>query len=200
VHPFACCPNCAALGVIAHSCVRCRAALVFDGAAAVLSAAEFLHCHQLPGFLLILDFSTLMIGRVWPGSTRFWRRVGSVFCFGGGLLLCTEGPPTTSCSIMSLWHWQWSFPSSRGPLSLPPCIAFRSSPSALERFLRVLMMGGLRKASLGYMDDIIMGAKSTVPIFVNCRDRKGSHRLLGHRFLLLLPTSLLPWHWSSSWS
>ncbi len=79
-------------------------------------------------------------GWVRLGSTRFWRRVGSVFCFGCGLLPCTEGPPTTSCSIISLWHWRWSFPSNRGPLSLPPCTAFRLSPSALERYLRILMM------------------------------------------------------------
>jgi hypothetical protein len=33
-----------------------RGRSIYDGPASILSAAEFLHCHQLPGYLLSLDF------------------------------------------------------------------------------------------------------------------------------------------------
>jgi hypothetical protein len=40
---------------------------IFDGPASILSAAEFLHSHQLPGYLFSLDFSMPMIEWAWTG-------------------------------------------------------------------------------------------------------------------------------------
>jgi hypothetical protein len=75
-----------------------RGRSIFDGAAAILSAAEYLHRRGVPGFLLSLDFYHAYdrVSPGWTASSRPWALGPSS---ASGWLPYTGRPRLASCSI-----------------------------------------------------------------------------------------------------
>ncbi len=129
---------------------------IFDGAAAVLSAAAFLHQHQRPGFLLSLDF---------------YHAYDRVCLQWVDLVLEAMGFSETVRGWVAALHRDntATFMLHKLSASIPVTFSFRQGdPLAqilyilqeepllikLQASLHGLHFGGIREASLGYVDDV----------------------------------------------
>jgi hypothetical protein len=133
-----------------------RGRSIFDGAAAILSVSEYLHRRNLPGFLLSLDFFHAF-DRV---SLQWLDRV--LEAMGFGLVLrqwvATLHRHATACfmlhSLSPDQEVEFSIRQGDPAASVFFTIYIEPFLACLERFLRGLFMGGLREATLSYMDDV----------------------------------------------
>ncbi len=129
---------------------------IFDGAAAILSLSEYLHRRNLPGFLLSLDFFHAF-DRV---SLQWLDRVLEAMSFGLVLRqwVATLHRRATACfmlhSLSPDQEVEFSIRQGDPAASVFFTIYIEPFLACLERFLRGLFMGGLRKATLSYMDDV----------------------------------------------
>ncbi len=133
-----------------------RGRSIFDGAAAILSVSEYLHRRNLPGFLLSLDFFHAF-DRV---SLQLLDRV--LEAMGFGLVLrqwvATLHRRATACfmlhSLSPDQEVEFSIRQGDPAASVFFTIYIEPFLACLERFLHGLFMGGLREATLSYMDDV----------------------------------------------
>ncbi len=133
-----------------------RGRSIFDGAAAILSVSEYLHRRNLPGFLLSLDFFHAF-DRV---SLQWLDHV--LEAMGFGLVLrqwvATLHLRATACfmlhSLSPDQEVEFSIRQGDPAASVFFTIYIEPFLACLERFLRGLFMGGLREATLSYMDDV----------------------------------------------
>lgn len=137
---------------------------IFDGAAAVISASTFLNQHQLPGYLVSLDF---------------FHAFDRVCLSWVDLVLEAMGFGQTFRRWVSLLHTDVTASFMLHVLSpeIPVTFSFRQGdPLALILFniqiepllhrlqllLHGLRFGGIREASLGYVDDVAaLGSKES---------------------------------------
>ncbi len=133
-----------------------RGRSIFDGAAAILSAAEYLHRRRLPGFLLSLDFFHAF-DRV---SLQWLDRVLEVMGFG---LILRQWVGTlhrraTACFMLHSLSLdqdvEFSIRQGDPATSVFFTIYIEPFLACLECCLQGLFMGGLREATLSYMDDV----------------------------------------------
>ena len=129
---------------------------IFDGAAAVLSAADFLQQHQQPGFLLSLDFFHAYDRVCLAWVDRVLEAMGFGGVFRRWVLTLHKGASARFMLHSLSPELAVSFSIRQGAPESSPlyCIQLEPFLVALERHLRGLHMGGLREASLGYMDDV----------------------------------------------
>jgi hypothetical protein len=128
----------------------------FYGAATILSVSEYLHRRNLPGFLLSLDFFHAF-DRV---SLQWLDCV--LEAMGFGLVLrqwvATLHRHATACFMLHslLPNQEVEFSTRQGDpaASVFFTIYIESFLACLERLLCGLFMGGLREATLSYMDDV----------------------------------------------
>ena len=129
---------------------------IFDGAAAVLSAAAFLHQHHLPGFLLSLDF---------------YHAYDRVCLQWVDLVLEAMGFSVTVRGWVAALHRDntATFMLHKLSAAIPVTFSFRQG-DPLAQILYILQeepllikmqaathglrFGGIREASLGYVDDV----------------------------------------------
>ena len=129
---------------------------IFDGAAAVLSAAAFLHQHQLPGYLVSLDFFhaydriclqwvDLVLGAMGFGPVL--RRTVATLHNGATASFMLHSLSPEVAATFSLRQGD--------PFALILFI-IQQEPflQKLQLQLHGLRFAGLREASLGYVDDV----------------------------------------------
>jgi hypothetical protein len=133
-----------------------RGRSIFEGPAAVLSAAEYLHQRQLPGFLLSLDFfhaydrvCLRWVGRVLEamGFGPLLRRVVWTLHRGASASFLLH---SVSPAVMI------DFSIRQGDPAAPVFFTIHVEPFlvALENSLKGLSMAGLREVTYSYMDDV----------------------------------------------
>jgi hypothetical protein len=133
-----------------------RGRSIFDGAAAVLSAAEYLHRRGVPGFLLSLDFFHAY-NRV---SIQWLDRVLEAMGFGVVLRrwVATLHRQASTCFLLHTLSPDMAveFSIRQGDPAASVFFVIYIEPFLvrLEELLRGLFMAGLREASFGYMDDV----------------------------------------------
>jgi hypothetical protein len=133
-----------------------RGRSIFDGAAAVLSAAEYLHRRGVPGFLLSLDFFHAY-DRV---SIQWLDRVLEAMGFGAVLRqwVATLHRRASACFMLHTLSPDMAveFSIRQGDPAASVFFVIYIEPFLvrLEDLIRGLFMGGIREASFGYMDDV----------------------------------------------
>jgi hypothetical protein len=133
-----------------------RGRSIFEGPAAILSAAEYLHQHQLPGFLLSLDFFHAY-DRV---CLQWVDKVLEAMGFGP-LLRRTVTTLHRGASASFLLHevspaLEIAFSIRQGDPASSILFTIHIEPflAALEAALKGLSMAGLQEIEYGYMDDV----------------------------------------------
>jgi hypothetical protein len=133
-----------------------RGRSIFDGAAAILLAAEYLHRRGVPGFLLSLDFYHGYDRVSLPWLDRVLEAMG----FGVVLrrwVATLHRQPSACFMLHSLspdLPVEFSIRQGDPAASVFFTIYIEPLLALLERRLRGLFMGTIREASIGYMDDI----------------------------------------------
>ena len=141
---------------------------IFDGAAAVLSASTFLHQHQLPGYIVSLDFFhaydrvcltwvDLVLQAMGFGPTlRKWVTVLHKNATASFILHSLSPEVATTFSLRQ-----------GDPFALILFI-IQEEPflHRLQSLLNGLRFAGLREASLGYVDDVSVLSSKTSDLLV----------------------------------
>jgi hypothetical protein len=133
-----------------------RGRSIFDGAAAILSAAEYLHRRGVPGFLLSLDFYHAYDRVSLPWLDRVLEAMG----FGVVLRRWVATLHRRASACFMLHSLSPDLPVEffirQGDPAASVFFTIYIEPLLvlLEARLRGLFMGILREASIGYMDDI----------------------------------------------
>jgi hypothetical protein len=133
-----------------------RGRSIFEGPAAILSAAEYLHQRKLPGFLLSLDFFHAY-DRV---CLQWVDKVLEAMGFGP-LLRRTVSTLHKGASASFLLHevspaLEIAFSIRQGDPASSILFTIHIEPflAALESALKGLSMAGLQEIEYGYMDDV----------------------------------------------
>ena len=141
-----------------------RGRSIFDGAATILSAAEYLHRRGVPGFLLSLDFYHAY-DRV---SMQWLDRVLEAMGFGAVLRgwVATLHRQASACFMLHTLSPDLpvEFSIRQGDPAASVFFVINIEPLLvrLEAVLRGLFVGGIKEASLGYMDDVnILGEEES---------------------------------------
>ncbi len=129
---------------------------IFSGAASILSAVEHLHRKKLPGFLLSLDFFHAYDRVSLEWVDRVLEAMGFGHGFRGWVATLHRGASASFLlhSISPALALLFSIRQGDPLASLLFVISIEPFLVKLEASLHGLHVGGVREASLGYMDDV----------------------------------------------
>ncbi len=129
---------------------------IFDGAAAVLSAAAFLQQHQLPGFLVSLDFYHAYDRICLQWVDMALKAMGFGETMRGWVAALHKGNTATFMLHKLSATIPVTFSFRQGDPLAQILFIIQEEPflCRLQRSLHGLHFGGLREASLGYVDDV----------------------------------------------
>ncbi len=152
-----------------------RGLSIHDGQASILSAAQFLHRHQLPGYLMSLDFfhSYDRVSMDWVDSVLEAMGFGQVFRGWIASLHREAAASFLLHEVSPVLAILFSIRQGDPLAALLFVIYLEPFLVRLEAVLTGLWVANIREASFGYMDDVqVLGddLQDIVQVDLACRD------------------------------
>ncbi len=181
-----------------------RGRSIFDGPASVLSAAEFLHRHKLPGYLLSLDFFHAYDRVSLPWLDKVMEAMGFGLIFRGWIATLHREASASfllhgiSPALAILFSIRQGDPLA----ALLFILYIEPFLVRLEAALTGLRVANIREASFGYMDDVeVLGDKLSDIIIMDqvCRDFEAASGAILNRNRKTVILGLGSWAGRSQW-